>query len=279
MNGGISSAGTYRSDDAESRGRGANNGVVMNDDGRPRAAFSSAVCAQMRYDAKNPERIYLQNHPGVYRSDDGGDTWIDIAKGLPSVFGFPLVAHPRPRRYRVPDSARVRDLRDADRRRDQGLRTRDAGESWEALGKGLPQQDAYFSVLRDAFTSDSLDPAGLYFGTRGAICSRPLTREKLALDRRFGCPRCYALKAAVVAYVRCVFIFHLRSVDGPATNEIVEIAATRRAHDSRRGDRDAPAAIIGCRSGCSTRQNNIRRHVNVFVDGENVRFANVAQPR
>ena len=46
-------------------------------------------------------------------------------------------------------------------------RTRDAGESWKPLGNGLPQHDAYFSVLRDAFTSDSFDPAGLYFGTRG----------------------------------------------------------------------------------------------------------------
>jgi len=46
-------------------------------------------------------------------------------------------------------------------------RALDAGESWESLGNGLPNRDCYFSVLRDAFTSDSLDPMGLYFGTRG----------------------------------------------------------------------------------------------------------------
>jgi hypothetical protein len=146
---GISSAGMYRTDDG---------GETWT---RPQCAH------KMRYDAKNPARIYLQNHPGVYRSDDGGDSWIDIANGLPSVFGFPLVAHPsrgdtayliplESDQFRVPIDGAVKVWR-----------TRDAGESWAPLGEGLPQRDAWFSVLRDAFTTDGLEPAGLYFGTRG----------------------------------------------------------------------------------------------------------------
>jgi hypothetical protein len=46
-------------------------------------------------------------------------------------------------------------------------RSRDAGESWEPLSEGLPQEDAYETVLRDALTSDDHERAGIYFGTRG----------------------------------------------------------------------------------------------------------------
>lgn len=164
---GISAAGVYRSDDGGDSWARRNQGVRM-DAGPPHAPHFGPQCAhKLRYDAQNPERIYLQNHPGVYRSDDGGDSWIDIAEGLPSQFGFPLVAHPRraDTAYLIPlesDHFRV-PLEGATK----VWRTRDAGESWDPLCNGLPQRDAYFSVLRDAFTADNLDPAGLYFGTRG----------------------------------------------------------------------------------------------------------------
>jgi hypothetical protein len=164
---GISAAGVYRSDDGGDSWARRNHGVRI-EAGPPHAPGFGPQCAhKLRYDAQNPARIYLQNHPGVYRSDDGGDSWIDIADGLPSQFGFPLVAHPRraDTAYLIPlESDHFRVPLDG---ATKVWRTRDAGASWEPLGNGLPQRDAYFSVLRDAFTADNLDPAGLYFGTRG----------------------------------------------------------------------------------------------------------------
>ena len=167
---GISSAGIYRTDDGGESWTRRNTGIRMDDAGPPHAPHFRPQCAhKMRYDAKNPARIYLQNHPGYYRSDDGGDSWVDIRNNLPSEFGFPMVAHPSraDTAYVIPltgDNFRVPIEGAA-----KVWRTRDAGASWTPLGKGLPDHDAYFSVLRDAFIADTLDPMGLYFGTRGGV--------------------------------------------------------------------------------------------------------------
>jgi len=107
----------------------------------------------------------MQFHGGVYRSDDAGHTWTDIAAGLPSDFAFPLAVDPAD-----PDSAYVIPLTSETDRVTAGGRvsvyeTRDAGASWTALGEGLPERDAYLTVLRRAFDrageSDALE---LYFG-------------------------------------------------------------------------------------------------------------------
>ena len=116
--------------------------------------------------ASNPERLYLQNHWGLYRSDDWGNSWQDIANGVPSDFGFAMQMHPHDPDtvYIVPlESDGFRCVPEAKLR---VYRTRDAGKSWKPLAKGLPQQNAYETVLRDALTADTLDPAGVYFGTR-----------------------------------------------------------------------------------------------------------------
>jgi hypothetical protein len=117
-------------------------------------------------DAGDPDRLYLQNHWGVYRSDDAGASWQDIGEGLPSTFGFAVAAHPHRAgtAYVFPIEA------DSDRvpagRRCRVLRTSDAGRTWEALTAGLPRERHYGTVLRDALTTDDADPAGVYFGNR-----------------------------------------------------------------------------------------------------------------
>jgi BNR/Asp-box repeat len=114
----------------------------------------------------NTNRLFLQNHWGLYRSDDGGDSWQDIANGVPSDFGFAMaIDHEDPNTvYIVPlESDEFRCTPEAKLR---VYRTRNAGESWEPLTGGLPQENAFETVLRDGLAGDTLDPMGLYFGTR-----------------------------------------------------------------------------------------------------------------
>jgi photosystem II stability/assembly factor-like uncharacterized protein len=112
-----------------------------------------------------PERMFMQFHGGVYRSDDAGRSWTDIGAGLPSDFGFPMALDPAD-----PDSAYVIPLTaDMDRVTPDGrvrvYETRDAGASWTPRGDGLPARDAYLTVLRQAFDRAGAGAAlELYFG-------------------------------------------------------------------------------------------------------------------
>jgi hypothetical protein len=114
----------------------------------------------------HPGRLYLQNHFGLYRSDDGAESWQDVARGVPSDFGFAMAIHPR-----QPDTVYVVPL-ESDRFRCtpagklRVYRTRNGGRSWQPLTRGLPQRDAFETILRDALATDALEPAGVYFGTR-----------------------------------------------------------------------------------------------------------------
>ena len=114
-----------------------------------------------------PIRLYQQNHAGVFRSDDGGDSWQDVTPGLPSGFGFPLAVHPRDGDtvYVVPLESEAAERRHVPRGRMAIWRTRDAGATWAPLTHGLPQERAFFSVLRGALATDTLAPAGVYAGT------------------------------------------------------------------------------------------------------------------
>ena len=119
----------------------------------------------------------MQFHGGVYRSDDAGESWHDIAPGLPSDFGFPLAIDPAD-----PDSAYVIPLvADMDRVTPEGrvrvYETRDAGASWTPRGDGLPPEHAYLTILREAF-----DWAGEGDGAR-ALLRRDLGR-RLRVGRR-----------------------------------------------------------------------------------------------
>jgi photosystem II stability/assembly factor-like uncharacterized protein len=164
----ISTGGVYLSDDGGQTWRASNKGIraQFNPEDQRYPEYGQCVHKVAR-DGGNPDRLFLQNHFGLYRSDDGGGSWADIANGVPSDFGFPVVAHPKNAgtAFIIPLIADVkRWTADAACR---VYRTTDAGASWEPMTCGLPQKDAYVTVLRDAFTTDGLDPAGLYFGTRG----------------------------------------------------------------------------------------------------------------
>jgi photosystem II stability/assembly factor-like uncharacterized protein len=113
-----------------------------------------------------PDRLYQQNHCGMYRSDDGGVTWRSIESGLPSSFGFPAAVHPRDPEtlYLVPLNGDIAGRYVPDGKA-AVWRTRDRGETWQAMRNGLPQENVYFGVLRQAMATDRLEPAGVYFGT------------------------------------------------------------------------------------------------------------------
>lgn len=167
----ISAAGVWHTEDGGATWHKGNAGLVplyIPEDAR---ATSEDLCVHnLHRSPVRPERLFLQFHTGVYGSDDAGESWMDIGDGLPSTFGFPLAIDPAD-----PDAAYVIPLvADRDRVTPDGrlrvYETRDAGSSWIERSEGLPQQDAYLTILRQAFDHDGGSPLGLYFGgTSGTV--------------------------------------------------------------------------------------------------------------
>ena len=162
----ISAAGVWLTDDRGETWRQGNGGLVADYLPEESREGATALCVHhLERSSSRPERIYMQFHGGVYRSDDAGETWLDIAAGLPSNFGFPLAVDPAD-----PDSAYVIPLNaDVDRVTPEGrvrvYETRDAGASWAPRGDGLPAEHAYLTVLRQAFDRHGAgDGLELYFG-------------------------------------------------------------------------------------------------------------------
>lgn len=164
---GISAAGVFASEDGgatwEARNRGTRADFMP--EGQNYPEFGQCVhCLVMAPGGRG--RLYQQNHCGMYRSDDGGRSWESIEKGLPSSFGFPAAVHPRDPDglYLIPLNGDIKG-----RFMPEGnaavWRTGDAGASWQARRAGLPQGGAYFNVLRQAMATDTLEPAGVYFGS------------------------------------------------------------------------------------------------------------------
>ncbi|MCL4767916.1 MAG: glycoside hydrolase [Hyphomicrobiaceae bacterium] len=163
----ISSAGVFHTADGgetwEPRNRGTRADYMPEDQRYPEVG-QCVHCLVMA--PGMPDRLYQQNHCGMYRSDDGGRSWQSIEAGLPSTFGFPAAAHPRDPAtlYLLPLNGDIagRFVPDG---KTAVWRTRDAGARWQALREGLPQKNAFLGVLRQAMATDRLDPAGVYFGT------------------------------------------------------------------------------------------------------------------
>jgi photosystem II stability/assembly factor-like uncharacterized protein len=151
-----------------------------------------------------PERLFLQNHWGLYRSDDAAENWVDIADGVPSDFGFAMSMHPAD-----PDCVYVLPVESDEFRctpegRLRVYRTRNAGGSWEALSRGLPQKGAYETVLRDAMTVDGLDPSGVYFGTRSGQVYGSSDEGKTWKRVVTGLPSVVCVKAALIGEQKVV---------------------------------------------------------------------------
>jgi hypothetical protein len=194
----FSTGGVYRTDDGGATWQPRNRGVRAEFLPDKHPEFGQCVHKVVHHPAR-PERLFLQNHWGLYRSDDWGDQWTDIANGVPSDFGFGMAMHPHDPDtvYIVPmESDQFRCTPEA---RLRVYRTRDAGQSWHPLTQGLPQENAYETVLRDALATDTAPSAGVYLGTRsGKVYASADDGERWTLVRD-GLPPVVCVKAAVIA--------------------------------------------------------------------------------
>jgi photosystem II stability/assembly factor-like uncharacterized protein len=170
---GISAAGVFRSEDAGESWTPANRGTAADFLPENYPEVGQCVHKVLLHPAR-PDRLWQQNHCGVYRSDDRGESWERLdANGLPSDFGFALALDPRD-----PDTAFVVPEEGAENRvtpngRLGVYRTQDGGASWELSSGGLPER-AWAAVLREGFSFDRLDPFGVYLGTQsGSVFVSP----------------------------------------------------------------------------------------------------------
>ena len=162
----ISAAGAFRTDDGGTTWQPINKGLLS--EGIPSEAAEVGHCVhRIALHPSNPSTLFMQKHWDVMRSDDGGDSWFEISGNLPTDFGFAIDVHAHEPEtvYVVPiTSDSVHFPPDGKLR---VYRSRTGGNEWEPLSKGLPQENCFVDVLRDAMAVDSLDNCGVYFGTTG----------------------------------------------------------------------------------------------------------------
>lgn len=194
----FSTGGVYGTDDGGASWRPRNVGVRADFLPDKHPEYGQCVHKVVHHPSR-PDRLFLQNHWGLYRSEDWAESWQDVANGVPSDFGFAMTMHPRDLDtvYIVPlESDEFRCTPEAKLR---VYRTRDAGDSWEPLTQGLPQEGAYETVLRDAMDTDGADPAGIYFGTRSGKLFASSDEGSSWSTLGEGFPPIVCVKAAVLA--------------------------------------------------------------------------------
>jgi photosystem II stability/assembly factor-like uncharacterized protein len=163
----ISAAGAFRSDDAGQTWRPVNKGLKSQYElPDPDAEVGHCVHSIAMHPSR-PNVLFMQKHWDVLRSDNTGESWHEVSGNLPTDFGFPIAVHAH-----QPDTIYVVPIKsDSEHFPPDGklrvYRSRTGGNEWEAMTNGLPQENCYVNVLRDAMTVDTLDPCGVYFGTTG----------------------------------------------------------------------------------------------------------------
>lgn len=162
----ISAAGAFRTDDGGKTWKPINRGLRSEYIPDPHAEVGHCV-HRLALHPSRPNVLFMQKHWDVMRSDDAGDTWREISGNLPSDFGFVVDVHAH-----EPETVYVVPIKsDSEHYPPDGklrvYRNRGGGAEWEALTEGLPQQDCYVNVLRDAMAVDRHQPCGIYFGTTG----------------------------------------------------------------------------------------------------------------
>jgi photosystem II stability/assembly factor-like uncharacterized protein len=152
----------------------------------------------------NPDRLYQQNHCGIYRLDRPSTQWMRIGKAMPKRVGdvgFPMVVHPRDADtvWVFPMDGATVWPRTSPEGKPAVYLTRNAGKTWRRLDDGLPEQQAWWTVKRQAMTADTLDPAGVYFGTTsGELWASRDEGDRWACIARH-LPEIYAVEAAMLA--------------------------------------------------------------------------------
>jgi hypothetical protein len=162
----ISAAGAFRSDDGGQSWTAINQGLRSQYIPDPTAEVGHCV-HRIGMHRSHPNVLFMQKHWDVMRSDNAGDLWTEISGNLPTDFGFVLDVHAH-----EPETIYVVPIKsDSEHYPPDGklrvYRSRSGGNEWEPLSKGLPQENCYVNILRDAMSVDALDPCGIYFGTTG----------------------------------------------------------------------------------------------------------------
>jgi photosystem II stability/assembly factor-like uncharacterized protein len=162
----ISAAGAFRSDDGGKSWKPINKGLRSQYIPDPTAEVGHCV-HRIALHRSRPDVVFMQLHNGVLRTDNAGEEWRFINGNLPSDFGFPIDVH-----IHEPETVFVVPMNaESGRVPPEGklrvYRSRTGGNEWEPLSKGLPQENCFVDVLREAMAVDSLDSCGIYFGTTG----------------------------------------------------------------------------------------------------------------